>query len=68
MTVIRIAPAQALLLWPTNYSGFRLNSTLTLGAPVPWRILTNAVTTNGTLYNVSVTTTNPAQLFRLRKP
>jgi hypothetical protein len=66
LTITITAPAQALLQWPTNYSGFRVNSSLP--APIFWRVVSNPVTTNGGLYSVSVTTTNPAQFFRLRKP
>jgi hypothetical protein len=67
LTIARTAPAEALLQWPTNYPSYRVNYALSLRTPVFWRLLTNAVTTNGALNTVSVTTTNPAQFFRLRK-
>ena len=68
LTIAKTSPTNAILQWPTNYPGYRVNYALTLNTPVPWRILTNAVTTNDAIYSVSVTTTNPAQFFRLRKP
>jgi hypothetical protein len=68
LTITKSGPAEALLQWPTNYTGYRANSAVNLRAPVPWRLVTNAVTTNGAVYTVSVPTTNAAQLFRLRKP
>ncbi len=45
-----------------------MNSSTNLRSSAFWRLVTNPVTTNGAVYNVSVSTTNPAQLFRLRKP
>jgi hypothetical protein len=68
LTITKIAPAQALLEWPTNYAGFRINSALSLAVPNPWRLIPNALTTNGAVYSVSVSLTNPAQFFRLRRP
>jgi hypothetical protein len=70
LTITKTAPEEILLQWPTNYTGFRLNYAVNLAAPIAtrWRLFTNAVTTNGAFYNVSVSTTNPVQFFRLRKP
>jgi hypothetical protein len=67
LTIAQTAPAQALLQWPTNYAGFRVNSSTNLRAAGFWRLVTNATTVNGAFYNVSITTTNTAQFFRLRK-
>jgi len=67
---LRIAaatPAEAVLQWPTNHSGFRVESALNLGPGSLWQTFTNAVTVNGELFNVSLGTTNAAQFFRLRK-
>src|SRR5688572_7676748 len=61
LTVTKAAPAELLLQWPTNYIAFRANYATNLRPPVAWRLVTNAVTTNGPVYKVSVTTTNPAQ-------
>jgi hypothetical protein len=68
LTITKTAPAEAVLQWPTNYTGFRVLSALGLGAPTLWTPFTNVVTVNGTVFSVSVTTTNAAQFFRLRKP
>ena len=68
LTIAKTAPTQALLQWPTNHTGFRVNSTVNPGVPSAWRPVTNAITTNGAVYSVSVTTTNTAQFFRLRRP
>jgi hypothetical protein len=68
LTITKAAPAQAILQWPTNRTGFSLNSATNLRAPILWRPFNNAVTVNGTNYNVSIGTTNPTQIFRLRRP
>jgi len=68
LTVAKIAPAETLLQWPTNYSGFMVESALSLEAGSLWRPFTNVVTVNGAVFSVSVSTTNAAQFFRLRKP
>ncbi len=67
LTIAKTAAAEALLQWPTNYTGFVVQSALSLGSGL-WQAFSGAVTVNGTNYNVSVGTTNPARLFRLRKP
>ena len=66
LTIAKVAATQAVLQWPTNYPGYRVNHASTPGTL--WRIFPNPVTTNGPVYNVSVATTNAAQIFRLRKP
>jgi len=68
LTITRTAPAQAVLQWPTNYTGFTVQSALSLGAPSLWQQFTNPVTVNGALYSVSVSTSNAARFFRLRRP
>ncbi|HKS35917.1 MAG TPA: hypothetical protein VJW76_01920 [Verrucomicrobiae bacterium] len=68
VTVAKTAPAKALLEWPTNYTGFMVESALSLGAPGFWQPITNVVTANGAVLSVSVNTTNAAQFFRLRRP
>ena len=68
LTIAETAPAQAVLQWPTNVPGYRVYSALSLHPGSFWRLVTNRATTNGDFYNVSVTATNPAQFFRLRKP
>jgi hypothetical protein len=68
LTVAKTAPAQVLLQWPTNYTGFVVESALSLAAPSLWQPFTNVVTINGDVFSVSASTTNAAQFFRLRKP
>ena len=66
LTITKTASTEAILQWATNYTGYRVNSTL--ATPILWRIVTSPVTTNGAVYNVAISTTNSAQFFRLRKP
>lgn len=68
LTIAKAPPAEVLLQWPTNYTGFMVESALSLVAPNLWEPFTNAVTVNGTLFSVSISTTNAALFFRLHKP
>src|SRR5439155_10491621 len=68
LTIAKTAPAQVLLQWPTNYTGFMVESALSLNAPGLWQPFTNVVTMNGAVFSVSVSTTNAARFFRLHKP
>jgi hypothetical protein len=68
LTIARTAPAEVQLQWPTYYTGFTLETALSLTPPITWNPITNGVTVNGNNYSVSVPTTNAAQFFRLRKP
>lgn len=68
LTLAETAPPELLLQWPTNYTGYQVESTLSLSAPNVWHSLTNLVTRNGTFFNVYVSATNTAQFFRLHKP
>ena len=68
LTIAKTAPAEAFLEWLTNYTGFIVESALSLEAGSLWRPFTNVVTVNGAVYSVSVSTTNATQFFRLRKP
>jgi len=67
LTIAKTEAAQAILQWPTNYVGFAVESLLSVGPPQLWRPVTNQITANGALFNVSVSTTNAAQFFRLHK-
>jgi hypothetical protein len=67
LTMAKTTPAQAILQWPTNFTGFTVQSSLSL-APSVWQPFTGAVTVNGTNFGVSVSTTNAARFFRLRRP
>src|SRR3989440_1309857 len=66
LTIAKTAPAEAFLDWPTNYTGFMVESALSLEAGSLWRPFTSVVTVNGADYSVSVSTTNATQFFRLR--
>ena len=68
LTVAKTAPAEVLLQWPTNYTGFMVESALSLEASSLWQPIINGVTTNGALFSLSVSTTNAARFFRLHKP
>jgi hypothetical protein len=68
LTVAKIGPAAALLQWPTNYTGFMVESSLSLEVSSLWKPFTNVVTVNGAVLSVSVSTTNATQFFLLRKP
>jgi len=68
LTIAKTTPAQAVLQWPTNYTGFAVQSAPSLGAPLLWQPFNNPVTINGAVFNVSVGTTNSARFFRLRRP
>ena len=68
LAIAKIAPAQVHLQWPTNYIGFMVQSALNLAAGSFWQAVPNVVTVNGAVFSVSVSTTNTARFFRLRKP
>jgi len=68
LTVAKTAPAQAVLQWPTNYTGFMVESVLSLNAGSLWHPISNAISVNGAVFSVSVSTTNAVQFFRLHKP
>ena len=68
LAIAKTLPARARLQWPTNYTGFMVESALSLDAGSLWKPVTNVVTVNGDVFSVSVSTTNAAQFFRLRKP
>jgi len=67
LTVAKTAPAEVLLQWPTNYTGFMVESALGIDAPSLWQPITNVVNVNGAVFSVSVRATNAAQFFRLHK-
>ena len=68
LTIAKTSPTQVVLQWPTNDAGFIVVSALSLAVPSPWQPFSNAVTVNGTMFSVSVSTTNTARFFRLHKP
>jgi hypothetical protein len=68
LTIARTAPTEVVLQWPTNRVGFIVQNAPRLGFSALWLPIANPVTVNGTNYSVSVSTTNAARFFRLRKP
>ena len=54
--------------WPTNATGFTLQSTPSLTPPVTWNDVTNQPTVLGGLITVTNPISGPAEFFRLRKP
>src|SRR3989454_7255065 len=52
LTVAKTAPAQAVPPWPTNYTGFMVESVLSLDAASLWQPISNGVTVNGALLSV----------------
>jgi hypothetical protein len=68
LTIAKTAPAEAVLEWPNNYTGFIPESALSLDAGTVWSPITSLVIVNGAVFSVSVSTANGAEFFRLRKP
>src|SRR5262245_39089926 len=68
LIIVKTAPAEIALQWPTNHTGFAVESLLSIGPPQLWQPVTNEFTVNGALFTVSVSTTNAARFFRLHKP
>ena len=56
------------LCWPTNATGFPLQSMPDLTPPVTWLDVTNPPTVLGRLFTVTNLISGGAEFFRLRKP
>ena len=56
-----------LVTWPTNHTGFRLQSTLSLNPPISWITISN-VPIAGASYEATVGVTNGSRFFQLVKP
>ena len=56
-----------ILSWPTDSTGFTLQSTPNLTPPVTWLDVTNPPTVVGGQFTVTNTASAGAQFFRLRK-
>jgi len=57
-----------ILAWPTNFSGFNLESTTNMTPPVTWSEVTNARVIVGGQFTVTNSRSASAQIFRLHKP
>jgi hypothetical protein len=68
LTVAKASPAEVLLQWPTNYTGFLVESVRSLDPRNLWQPFSNVVTINGAVFSVPASTTNAVQFFRLHRP
>jgi hypothetical protein len=68
LSIAMTAPGQARLQWPTNYIGFTVQSASNVGTSNLWSPYPRPAIVNGAFFTVSVSPTNAAQFFRLRKP
>jgi hypothetical protein len=66
LTMLRLPSDSARLTWPTNNSGYHLESASEFPAAL-WSPVTNLIV-QGDNYAVTVGTSNQSQFFRLRKP
>ncbi|HTI98419.1 MAG TPA: choice-of-anchor tandem repeat GloVer-containing protein [Dongiaceae bacterium] len=68
--LLHIAPLSGavLLTWPTNASGFLLETNATLDLPNTWSVLTSNYGVIDTNYAVTSSIDRPVQLFRLYQP
>ena len=57
-----------LVSWPTNATGFTLQSTQGLTRPASWLDVTNPPAVTGGQFTVTNPMSSPSQFFRLRKP
>jgi len=64
---IALSGPDAVLSWPTNFSGFTLQSTASLNPPVSWTNSTTPVAISGSQYMVTNRTSAAAQFYRLKK-
>jgi uncharacterized repeat protein (TIGR01451 family) len=65
---IQAVGSQIQLSWPTNATGFRLQSTAALWPSAIWENVTNTTTTNAGSYQVIVTPSGSGRYFRLVNP
>ena len=59
---------QIVLAWPTRFTGFGLESTLSLTSGAPWSAVSPAPVIVDGSYTVTNTTTGGSKFYRLRKP
>jgi hypothetical protein len=68
LTIARTALADVILQWPTNYTGFMVESVPGVDVSSMWQPITNVVTVNGAGFSVSVNATDTTRFFRLHRP
>ncbi len=61
-----VSPGVLILAWPTNATGFSLQQTTSLSAPI-WAGVTNAVTVVGAQNQVTIETAGEKAFFRLKQ-
>ena len=64
---VRLVAAQPILTWPTNASGFTLETTTNLNLSSSWIGVTNTPAIIGAEWVLTNTTSVNAQFFRLKK-
>jgi len=57
-----------ILSWPTNASGFVLNQTFSLIAPITWTPVTNGIGVSGTNYTITISTQSGNRFYALIAP
>jgi len=67
LRIARASEAQLEITWPTNHTGFALESRPNAGA-ASWAPVTNSVTVTGDRFAVLVRAVSAQEVFRLRKP
>lgn len=65
---ISTVPGGCVLTWPTNATGFNLQSTTNLLLPNSWTLVTIPAVTNEAVIRVTNSTVRAIELFRLVKP
>ena len=64
---ISAAAAKVILSWPTNWSGYVLQSATNLQPPVTWVDWTNGIATNAGNYTLTNPASGPVRFYRLKK-
>ena len=67
LLTIALAGTHVTIAWPTNYAAaYTLQASASLSAP-NWANVTNAVSTNGGIFQVTLPATGPAAFYRLQQ-
>jgi len=66
LSVNYVSIGQGQVSWPTNFTGFSLESTTNISA-ASWISVTNSIVTNGQQFTVTLDLASPQEYFRLRK-
>jgi hypothetical protein len=59
-------PPNAVISWPGSYGDFQLESVAALAVSNHWSTVTNAVSSSGTNYSVTVPANTGNQFYRLK--